>query len=180
MDHGSMSSGNSTCQSHMLWNWNTIDSCFFSESWQIQNEGMMAASCIGVILLAICLEFLRRVGKEYDSLILRQFQQHLAAQAAQNKQSCSDLPKLGPQTVTFRATPLQQLIRSVLHAVSFGLAYILMLIAMGFNGYIIVSIIIGIGIGKFVCDWMIQKVVIGADEQGKGASGTEETTMCCG
>ncbi|KAI5919072.1 high affinity copper transporter [Camillea tinctor] len=164
----------------MLWNWNTIDSCFLSESWQIQNEGMMAASCIGVILLVVCLEFLRRIGKEYDSLILRQFKQHLAAQVVLSKRSCTDLPKLGPQTVTFRATPLQQLIRSIIHAVSFGLAYIIMLIAMGFNGYIIISIIIGAGIGKFVCDWMIQKVVVGTDEREKGASDTEETTMCCG
>ncbi|KAI1495469.1 copper transport protein ctr4 [Biscogniauxia marginata] len=183
MDHGSMDSGGSTCQSHMLWNWNTIDSCFLSESWQIQNEGMMAASCIGVMLLVLCLEFLRRIGKEYDSFLLRQFRQHLAARAVLNKQSdscCSDMLSPGLQTVTFRATPLQQLIRSVIHAVSFGLAYIIMLIAMGFNGYIIISIIIGAGIGKFVCDWMIQKIVVGAEEQAKGVIVTEETTMCCG
>jgi copper transporter 1 len=35
-----------------------------------------------------------------------------------------------PQTVTFRASPLQQFVRAVIHAVTFGLAYIIMLLAM--------------------------------------------------
>ncbi|CAJ2510402.1 Uu.00g051050.m01.CDS01 [Anthostomella pinea] len=186
MSHMDMGSSDSTCESHMLWNWKVVDACFLSESWQITNNGMFAASCIGVMLLVVVLEFVRRVGKEYDTFILRQFQQHIAAQTALSKSAgddacCSDLPSPGPQTVTFRATPLQQLIRSVIHAVAFGLAYIIMLIAMGFNGYIIISIIIGAGIGKFVCDWMIQKVVVGdGSQQAKGLGGIDDTTMCCG
>ena len=33
-----------------------------------------------------------------------------------------------PQMVIFRATPLQQLIRAVIHAITFGVAYIVMLL----------------------------------------------------
>lgn len=143
-------------------------------------------------MLVVSLEFLRRLGKEYDALILRQFQRHVALQhaLASSKReaepvSCCAPPeepeeaKPGLRTVTFRATPLQQLIRSVIHAVQFGLAYIIMLLAMYFNGYIIISIIIGSGIGKFVCDWMVTKVVVGLDENGV-AKGIEEPTVCCG
>ncbi|KAI1339405.1 copper transport protein ctr4 [Xylariaceae sp. FL0016] len=186
MDHMSMESGSSTCESHMLWNWQTVDSCFLAESWQIENDGMFAATCIGVMLLVVILEFTRRIGKEYDALILRQFQQHIAAQAALVKPTeacCSDAPSPGPRTVTFRASPLQQLVRSVIHGAAFGLAYIIMLIAMSFNGYVIICIVLGATIGKFLSDWMTQKVVIGTggqeskETQGLGA---EETTMCCG
>lgn len=35
---------------------------------------MFAGSCIGVILLVMSLELLRRLGKEYDRYILRQYQ----------------------------------------------------------------------------------------------------------
>jgi solute carrier family 31 (copper transporter), member 1 len=176
----------------MMWNWNTIDSCFLSESWHIKNEGMFAATCIGVILLVIVLEFLRRVGKEYDALILRRFQQHVTNQVALAKSSKSDTstsccgpppeeaPSTGPKVVTFRATPLQQLIRSVIHAVTFGVAYIVMLLAMYFNGYIIICIIIGAGIGKFVCDWMVHKVIVDTEDSKGGPTGIEETTVCCG
>ncbi|KAI1371388.1 copper transport protein ctr4 [Hypoxylon crocopeplum] len=185
MDHSYMdSSSNATCTHAMTWNWNTIGTCFLAESWRVENEGTFAASCIGVFLLVICLELLRRVGKEYDSFILRQFQQHVAAQARAAKideSCCSDTPAAGPQIVTFRATPVQQLIRSIIHAFAFGLAYILMLIAMAFNGYIIISIIIGAGVGKFLTDWMIAKVVVGGENQSsKGATSLEEPSVCCG
>lgn len=148
----------------------------------------MAATCIGVILMVVCLEFLRRLGKEYDTLIQRQFQRHVAAlarattQAASDNGSGGDVPASEPRTVTFRASPLQQVIRAIIHAATFGLAYIIMLLAMYFNGFIIISILIGAGLGKFLCDWMVVKVVIDTDQSGKrGApTGIEETTVCCG
>ncbi|KAI8949241.1 ctr copper transporter [Xylaria longipes] len=186
MSHGSdMDMHDGSCSTHMLWNWNTIGACFFAESWQIKTQGMMAATCIGVFLLAILLEFVRRVGKEYDQFILRQFQQHVDAQAAMARSKddcCSEGPRMDSQTVIFRATPIQQAIRSFIHAVAFGIAYILMLIAMAFNGYVIIVIIIGAGFGKFVCDWMTQKVVIGGmtSPPTKSLESSEDVTMCCG
>lgn len=81
----------------------------------------------------------------------------------------------GMQTVVFRASPLQQFIRSLIHAVSLGLAYIVMLIVMSFNGYIIICVIIGAGLGKFFCDWMARPMLV---EFGK-ATGIEEPSVCC-
>jgi len=195
MDHGGMDmGGGAACKISMLWNWNTVDACFLTETWQIKNDGMMAASCIGVLLLVVLLEFCRRVGKEYDIYIARQFQRHVSAQTAASKAavagnstSCCapaepvEAPVFGPQTITFRASPLQQLIRSVLHMFTFGIAYIVMLLAMYFNGYIIISIFLGAGIGKFFCDWLVLKVTVGGDESSKGGpSGIEDATVCCG
>lgn len=81
----------------------------------------MAATCIGLFLLTIVLEAVRRVGKEYDGFILRQFQRHVDARAAVPKmegECCSDGPQTGHQTVIFRATPIQQLIRSLIRKFS--------------------------------------------------------------
>ncbi|KAK8036120.1 Copper transport protein ctr4 [Apiospora rasikravindrae] len=182
MDHG----GGTACKISMLWNWNTVDACFLTSSWHIPSEGAFAATCIGVVLMVVILECLRRAGKEYDALILRQFKRHVAAQRlAASKDKTVEPPEEAtpnrPQVITFRASPLQQLTRSVIHAVTFGLAYIVMLLAMYFNGYIIISIIIGAGIGKFLCDWMVYKVIIDGDE-GSAAKvdGIEDPTVCCG
>ncbi|RYP63529.1 hypothetical protein DL771_009225 [Monosporascus sp. 5C6A] len=186
MDHGSHSGigEEAGCKVDMLWNWYTIDACFLTTSWRIQNQGMMAATCIGVILMVVCLEFLRRLGKEYDGLIQRQFQRHVAAQSTKSPSpshdSCAGLPAAEPQAIIYRASPLQQVIRSIIHAATFGVAYLIMLLAMYFNGYIIISIFIGAGIGKFLCDWMVVKVVLNNEQGGKGATGIEETTVCCG
>ncbi|KAI0015110.1 putative high affinity copper protein [Xylariomycetidae sp. FL0641] len=173
----------STCSSSMFWNWNTNGTCFLAESWKVENDGMMAASCIGVFLMVILLEFLRRLGKEYDNFLLRRFKQHVACQSPPPKApACNEVPA-APHKVTFRASPLQQLIRSVVHAVSFGVAYIVMLTAMSFNGYIIISIILGAGVGKFACDWMVLHATI-ADSSNETPPPKDddviETTMCCG
>ncbi|KAL1840815.1 hypothetical protein VTJ49DRAFT_7714 [Mycothermus thermophilus] len=217
MDHGDHSShADAACKISMLWNWYTIDACFLSRSWHITSHGAFAATCIGVVLLVVFLEVLRRIGREYDEHIQRQFAARVAlitsgtpVEPAASSSSSSSAPADGadpnpascctpavpapqaaealtPQTVTFRASPLQQFVRAVIHAATFGVAYIVMLLAMYYNGYIIISILIGALLGKFLCDWMTRTVVVGAPctpgvKQGNPtSSGIEEPTVCCG
>src|SRR5262245_56339095 len=111
----------------MLWNWSTIDACFLSSDWHITSQGAFAATCIGAALMVVLLEALRRIGKEYDESILRQFNARLSLIEADAESRGTGAPG---RTVVFRASPLQQLVRSVIHAVTFGLAYIVMLLVM--------------------------------------------------
>ena len=74
-----------------MWNWNTINACFISPSWHITSNGMFAGSCIGVVLLGILLEALRRSTKEYDRFLVRQHNARsldAAAAAAKSTSSC--------------------------------------------------------------------------------------------
>ena len=132
---------------------------------------MFAGSCIGIVALVVALEFCRRLGKEYDALIVRKFKRNLHARAAAAGEPAASSGEAHESPLaTFRALPLQQLIRSVIHAVVFGLAYIIMLLAMYYNGYVIISIIIGAGIGKFLCDWMVVRIPLlesQVDDSGK-------------
>ncbi|CAL3963988.1 unnamed protein product [Diplocarpon coronariae] len=158
MDHD-MDMGMSECVvGGMLWNWNTIDSCFISKSWHITSKGMFAGSCIGVVLLVMSLEFLRRLGKEYDRFIFRQHQraQFALANAAtkdKNGASCTTTATSKATPMPFRPNILQQMVRASIHAVSFTVAYFVMLLAMYYNGYIIICIIIGAWLGAFVFQW---------------------------
>ena len=81
--------------------------------------------------------------------------------------------------LVFRATSLQQVVRSIIHVGQFAVAYLIMLLAMYFNGYIIISIIVGAFLGKFLCDWGPLKVVIG-DFTGIKDSQPQGPTVCCG
>lgn len=57
-----------------------------------------------------------------------------------------------------------------------------------YNGYIIICIFIGAGLGKFVCDWMAKTVVVvgGGNGFAKCANtgpqsvGIVEPSVCCG
>jgi copper transporter 1 len=140
---------------------------------------MFAGSCIGVICLVICLEFLRRVGREYDAFIVRRAhlrRQYLSATAssqgltraadAENSQETTRsvqgaASKGAPQTVCsafedktpVRPTLVEQLVRALLHMLQFAVAYFVMLLAMYFNGYIIICIFIGAFLGSFIFSW---------------------------
>lgn len=113
------------------------------------------------------LEFLRRASKEYDRYIVRQNQQqHQHYESA--TVSDTNITDSGAKTVQSVATPqqllrqlprqfrpnlLQQIIRALFHMVQFTVAYFIMLLAMYYNGYIIISIIIGAFLGAFVFSW---------------------------
>ncbi|KAF7893232.1 uncharacterized protein EAF02_000770 [Botrytis sinoallii] len=169
------------CQISMLWNWYTIDSCFISSTWHITSNGMFAGSCIGVILLVMSLEFLRRASIEYDRFIVRQARnQHQYIQS--NAEINPKIDGSGPQSTqtvvasqktrqSFRPDLLQQIIRALFHMMQFAVAYFVMLLAMYFNGYIIICIIIGAFLGAFVFSW---------EPINLRSKDNEEATFCCG
>lgn len=128
---------------------------------------MFAGSCIGVLLLVITLEALRRASREYDAYIIRSYQQSTsastsppssanaleAASSEPNKglASQSTTPLLQPRS--FTPSPVQQIVRALLHMAQFAVAYIVMLLAMYYNGYFIICIFLGAFVGAFVFSW---------------------------
>ncbi|OTB01287.1 hypothetical protein M426DRAFT_323561 [Hypoxylon sp. CI-4A] len=198
MDMGSMDMGDEhACKISMLWNWNTVDACFLSTSWHIQSKGMFAGSCVGVVLLAVLLELLRRSVKEYDRYLVGEardrdnFQAfiagtrnttergHPAADAsdttAKPGQSFSE-SSIASSTVAvsgYRPKIYEQALRALLHTAQFVVAYFLMLLAMYYNGYFIICIFIGSYIGAFIFQWER----LGVAQQ---TSAAQEATVCCG
>lgn len=140
----------------MLWNWNTIDACFIAQSWQITSRGVFAGSCIGVVLLVVTLELLRRAGKEYDRYLVRQHRAHYPLYNKVGGLSLGGQDVTTPDVVcapAFRPSVLQQIARSILYVLQFGVGYFVMLLAMYYNGYFIICILIGAFIGSFIFNW---------------------------
>jgi copper transporter 1 len=135
----------------MLYDWYTIDACFISSHWHIASSGMFARTYIGVTLLVMHLEFLRRTAKEYNRHILRQFQRSLIPCPTETK-SCSSPPNnpknvFSARRVQFRPNLFQQVARVTLHMLYFTVVYFIILLAMYYNGYIITCTIIGAWLG---------------------------------
>lgn len=128
----------------MTFNFYTTDACFLADTWQITSKGMFAGSCIGVILLTMSLEFLRRAVKTYDRYLIRQHEAKYAG-AYESPDSGSERHGHGKDTAPviaqaasvppFRPNALQQGVRALLHMVQFAVAYFVMLLAMYFNVY---------------------------------------------
>jgi solute carrier family 31 (copper transporter), member 1 len=165
---------------------------------------MFAGSCIGVIFLVLSLEFLRRLSKEYDRFLARQYRQQQASQTCNGNTSeeppdgCINAadrkynqPQHHTQTVRRRCTDnhsasslhyylvsriskpdmKQQLVRALLHMLQLGVAYFIMLLAMYYNGYLIMCILIGAFLGAFIFGWDTIAIEGGPDE---------DPTVCCG
>jgi copper transporter 1 len=94
----------------MLWNWYTIDACFLSEDWQIHSQGGFAALLIGVVLLVVLLEFLRRAAKTYDRYLIRQHLNKAAASPPSDAQHSekSNEPEAGQSTNALLAPALRR------------------------------------------------------------------------
>jgi solute carrier family 31 (copper transporter), member 1 len=125
----------------MLWNWDTVDNCLISRSWHIRSKAQFAGSCIGIVLLAMCVPLLHRLTKIYDTKLLREHQRRLEERRShklrdlntKRSNSSSFSTKLSKvirsasEPGRFRPTFVQQLLRAVLHLSQFIIAYFLML-----------------------------------------------------
>lgn len=60
---------------------------------------------------------------------------------------------LNPHALQLRPTLIQQVIRSVLYAIQFTSAYLIMLVVMSFNAYVFISVVLGTLIGHFIATW---------------------------
>lgn len=141
------------CKASMFWNWNTINACFISRSWHIRSAGGFAGSCIGVVCLGIAIEFVRRLQRELD----RKLHASLVLNTAQCSSSFeSDSYESDSSWSFLRANPgscpnwWQQAVRALLYVLQYAGAYFVMLLAMYYNGYIIICIFIGGFIGHYL------------------------------
>lgn len=180
---GSMDGDKPMCSMNMLGNWETIGACFLTSSWMVSSGAEFAGSCIGVAFWVILAECIRRFAREYDRIIVagavenitktqQEFPEKwlenssngtLASNESQDHQSFPTRA-LGmvfgvpPQALRIhglriRPTFVQQCIRTILYGIQFTSAYLIMLIAMTYNGYMLLSIILGAMVGYFATSW---------------------------
>ncbi|KAF9255230.1 Ctr copper transporter [Marasmius fiardii PR-910] len=139
----SSSSEGPSCKMSMLWNWYTVDACFISTDWHIRSAGAYAGMLIALFFLVILVEGVRRLGREYDRRIV-------AHQRAMILHSDPSIDKTFGSTIAIQPTHTQQAVRSLFHMVQFSAGYMLMLLAMYYNGGVILVIFVGAYVGHFL------------------------------
>jgi len=105
-------------------------------------------SVICMFILVALVEGVRRLGREYDRALVRQARKIDSASGSLTK--TNDLELSSPPAYKFEPTHKQQLIRALIFTVQFGAAFIIMLLVMQSNGFMIFAIILGGGVGHFV------------------------------
>ncbi|ODV84441.1 hypothetical protein CANARDRAFT_176689 [[Candida] arabinofermentans NRRL YB-2248] len=195
----SSTSSDDACKISMLWNWYTINTCFIAKSWHVKSKGGFAGSCIGCFFLVLSAQWLHRVCREYDNAIVLKQQKSqtyidrvglnnksdeespASSTVAPNlKSGAPELHALGhswlfaPSQDGIYPNILQHMVRTGLFTLEWGLSYIIMLLFMYYNGYIIISCILGALVGKFIFGYEPLSL---CDVREAGAS---DDRKCCG
>ncbi|EEQ38578.1 putative copper transport protein [Clavispora lusitaniae] len=154
------------CKISMLWNWYTVDSCFIARSWHNKSKGAFAGSCIGVFFLVLVSQWLHRFAREYDSALITKYSAQESADNSklemESSKSATIAVNPAVHAISHRwlfapvpasgimASPFEHLIRCVLFTIEWGLSYIIMLLFMYYNGYIIICCILGAFAGRLL------------------------------
>ncbi|CAF3463569.1 hypothetical protein SNK03_008394 [Fusarium graminearum] len=149
MDHGDMDHGHGgggmtdMCSMNMLFTWDTNNLCIVFRQWHVRSTTSLLFSLIAVIILAIGYEALRSVSRRYE-------------QSLDNR--VRSVPSLSDAPVT-ESTPIlsgqsqgqadqrAHLIKAVLYALQNFYAFMLMLVFMTYNGWVMVSVSLGAFLG---------------------------------
>ncbi|KAJ3331621.1 hypothetical protein HDU76_002679 [Blyttiomyces sp. JEL0837] len=115
------SSGMSHGSMAMVWNWNTNTAILF-DFWQTNGIETMLVSCF--IVFGFC------VGHEYFQSQRLNFEKRLLAPSS--------------------STDQQQLIRAIIHSISSFSSLLIMTIFMSLNGYLVIAVILGTGVGFYL------------------------------
>ncbi|KAK8094020.1 hypothetical protein PG997_000705 [Apiospora hydei] len=152
------------CKVNMVWNWNTIDACILTPLWRTNSPAPFACICINVLCLAMMLQVLCAVLNRHDATMLRRAhdrQEKSRSRSRSNDQTTEKNLEEGSyctnkdsgcccrRVVYYRLRAWEKLVRSLWYTLVFANATILALLAVSFNGYIILCIFTGTFVGSY-------------------------------
>jgi copper transporter 1 len=125
--HGGMGSDD-MCSMNMLFTWDTTNLCIVFRQWHIRSTASLVISLIAVVLLAMGYEGLRSLSARYEAAVAKR----INALPRQNQAQAAR------QTV---------LIKGLFYGLQNFYAFMLMLIFMTYNGWVMAAVSIGAFLG---------------------------------
>ncbi|KAM4054955.1 ctr copper transporter family protein [Hirsutella rhossiliensis] len=135
MGHGHMGHGGSgmddMCSMDMLFTWDTTNLCIVFRQWHVRSTTSLVFSLIAIVLLAMVYEALRSLSRRFE--------------ASQNRR-LADMPRQH----RVQAAQRVHLIKALLYALQNFYAFMLMLVFMTYNGWVMVAVSVGAFLGYLV------------------------------
>ncbi|CAO3676564.1 unnamed protein product [Umbelopsis ramanniana] len=147
MDHGH--GDMDMCKMNMLFNWDVENVCIVFEWWRIKSPFGLLLSCFIIAGIAAGYEFLRHASREYDDELIAANKKKDASRRLEDEHAEND-GLLGTSTSALtRISQQQKATRSIIYAVLVGISFWLMLVFMTYNGFLMISVVIGAGLGHY-------------------------------
>ncbi|KAJ4010668.1 copper transpport protein [Fusarium irregulare] len=146
MDHGGMDHGHGgmkdMCSMNMLFTWDTTNLCIVFRQWHVRSTTSLLFSLVAVILLAMGYEALRSLSRRYEQAL----DNRVRAAPSLDGPVTESTPILSGQSQE-QADQRAHLIKAILYALQNFYAFMLMLVFMTYNGWVMISVSLGAFLG---------------------------------
>ncbi|UNI14613.1 copper transpport protein, variant 2 [Purpureocillium takamizusanense] len=130
MDHGG-GGMDDMCSMSMLFTWDTTNLCIVFRQWHIRSTASLVVSLLAVVVLAMGYEALRSVSRAYEASLAKRI-------SALPRQLQDETGRQG------------HIIKAVLYALQNFYAFMLMLVFMTYNGWVMIAVSLGAFFGYLV------------------------------
>ncbi|KKA28635.1 hypothetical protein TD95_001879 [Thielaviopsis punctulata] len=135
MDHsahglggGASTSAMPMCSMNMLFTWDTTNLCIVFRQWHVTSPFSLAVSLVAIIAIAAGYEALRAASRSYEAAVAKRIE---------------TAPRQAQPDVAKRA----HLIKAALYGIQNFYAFMIMLIFMTYNGWVMVAVSVGAFVG---------------------------------
>ncbi|KAH8884423.1 Ctr-domain-containing protein [Thozetella sp. PMI_491] len=152
MDHGNMDHGNMDhgghgpmCSMNMLFTWNTENLCIVFRQWHVTSTLSLVVSLLAVLALSMGYEALREGIRRYEVTMNKR-----AETAPPSETVTETTPFLWSGQNRVEVTRRAHVIKSVLYGIQNFYAFMIMLVFMTYNGWVMIAVSVGAGLGYLV------------------------------
>ncbi|KJZ73655.1 hypothetical protein HIM_06988 [Hirsutella minnesotensis 3608] len=142
MDHGHMGHGggkmDDMCSMDMLFTWDTTNLCIVFRQWHIRSTASLIFSLLAVVVLAMLYEALRAVSRRYEASQSRRI-----AALPHDEHPAETTPFLASGQHQGEASQQAHVIKAALYAAQNFYAFMLMLVFMTYNGWVMIAVSLG-------------------------------------
>ncbi|KAL6811247.1 Ctr copper transporter family domain-containing protein [Trichoderma sp. SZMC 28013] len=150
--HGGHGGMDDMCSMSMLFTWDTTNLCIVFRQWHIRSNTSLVLSLIAVVLIGIGYEFLRSVSRRYEASLAARLETVPNATAHayrdDDDENVTETPAFlrsgqNRESVSKRG----HVIKAILYALQNFYAFMLMLVFMTYNGWVMVAVSLGAFLG---------------------------------
>ncbi|KAL1845260.1 hypothetical protein VTK73DRAFT_785 [Phialemonium thermophilum] len=152
MDHGDMDHGGGghggmgpMCSMNMLFTWDTNNLCIVFRWWHVTNLASLIASLLAIVALVAGYEALREAIRRYETWVNKR-----AETAPQSATVTESTPFLSSGQTRGGVSRRAHAIKAVLYGVQNFYAFMIMLIFMTYNGWVMIAVSVGAGVGYYI------------------------------
>ncbi|KAI5923356.1 CTR2 short splice variant [Camillea tinctor] len=147
--HGDMDHGMPMpmCNMNMLFTWDTTNLCIIFRFWHIRGPASLVFSLLAIVAIVAGYEALREGTRRYETWISQ------SPDAAPNEQVTEDTPFLRAgrrEAATATISQRARIVKAALYAVQNFYAFMIMLLFMTYNGFVMIAVAVGAGVGYYL------------------------------